>query len=247
LISDGIYLGATNSSLTVRLLTTEMSGDKFRCVVTAPIGSTTSHSAVLIVESIITPPSITIESAEQTAVVGARVTFTAVATGTPPLQFQWRKNGSEIPGATGADLVFEAVSPNDAGVYVVAVSNASGFVALAHATLTITTSTVLPMINAQPNDRTVDEGADVEFLVVATGTLPLAHQWERQAAGAASWSNLSDGAVYSGTASSSLSIVHVVASMNGDQFRCVVTNMSGTVTSGVATLTVISPNQLPSI
>ena len=46
--------------------------------------------------------------------------------GTPPFSYQWRRNGVDIPGATGAVLHIAAASALDAGQYAVEARNAAG-------------------------------------------------------------------------------------------------------------------------
>src|SRR5262245_22878473 len=55
--------------------------------------------------------------------VGANVTFIATADGYPTPTFQWRKNGSNIIGATNATFVILAVSLTDAATYQVVATN----------------------------------------------------------------------------------------------------------------------------
>ena len=57
---------------------------------------------------------------------GAKLTLAASADGSPPLSFQWRKDGQPVAGAIHALLTFEKVSAADAGVYVCIVTNAGG-------------------------------------------------------------------------------------------------------------------------
>ena len=49
--------------------------------------------------------------------------FSVTATGTAPLTYQWKKNGSDVNGANGATLTLNNVSTNDSGDYAVVVSN----------------------------------------------------------------------------------------------------------------------------
>lgn len=83
------------------------------------------------------PPFITTHPTSRTAVSGGTVTFTVVAGGSAPLGYQWRKNGTNIAGATNPDLVLTAVQTNDAGAYTVLVTNAYGSALSAAATLTV--------------------------------------------------------------------------------------------------------------
>jgi hypothetical protein len=51
-------------------------------------GSVTSNSATL---TVTTPPMITTQAADISVKVGKTAKFTVVASGAPPLQYQWRK------------------------------------------------------------------------------------------------------------------------------------------------------------
>ncbi len=62
----------------------------------------------------------------QTPQAGSGVAFTVSAAGTPPLSYQWRKNGVAIPGATAATLTLNAVTAADSADYTVQVRNAYG-------------------------------------------------------------------------------------------------------------------------
>ncbi len=68
---------------------------------------------------------------------GEDFTFTMSAGGTPPLTYQWKKDGQEIAGATSDTLVLTAVTVSDAGAYTVVVSNAGGSSTSAPAALVV--------------------------------------------------------------------------------------------------------------
>lgn len=74
------------------------------------------------------PPNISTPPASHTEMVGATVVFTVVAGGTPPLSYQWRRNGNDLPGATGTSLTLTNIMPPNVGNYTVVVTNASGSV-----------------------------------------------------------------------------------------------------------------------
>lgn len=57
---------------------------------------------------------------------GTNVTFTALAVGQPALNFQWRLNGTVIPGATNATLTLTNVTRNSRGYYSALVGNSLG-------------------------------------------------------------------------------------------------------------------------
>jgi len=83
------------------------------------------------------PPVVTGQPQDQSVLVGSNAAFRAEVTGTPPLSFQWRRDSSDLPGATSAALSFAGVQPVDAGSYQLFVSNAYGSVTSAVARLTV--------------------------------------------------------------------------------------------------------------
>ncbi len=70
-----------------------------------------------------TAPTITTAPANVTAAVGGTATFTVAAAGTG-LTYQWRRNGTALPGATAATLTLASVAATDAGSYDVVVTSA---------------------------------------------------------------------------------------------------------------------------
>jgi hypothetical protein len=55
-----------------------------------------------------------------------KLKLAVTADGSPPLSFQWRKNGQPIAGATGALFTIEKVNVEDAGNYDCVVKNSAG-------------------------------------------------------------------------------------------------------------------------
>ena len=85
-----------------------------------------------------TSVAITTQPAAQTVAVGQTVTFTVVATGTPPITYQWQKNGNAISGATSASYTTPAVTAADnEAKFIVVVSNSAGSATSSAATLTV--------------------------------------------------------------------------------------------------------------
>jgi len=97
-----------------------------------------SVTSVVVTLTVLLPPAITMQSQSQTVLVSNNVTFTVVASGTPPLTYQWYYNtNSPIANATNATHAMNNVSTNDAGAYSVLVSNSYGATNSAFATLTV--------------------------------------------------------------------------------------------------------------
>lgn len=68
------------------------------------------------------PPQITQHPVSQTVRTGTNVSLAVVATGTPPLTYQWRLFGTNLPGQMATNLVLNNVTPAYAGSYTVVVS-----------------------------------------------------------------------------------------------------------------------------
>ena len=221
--------GKISSSLSVFLVTTSMNGYQYRVVVTdAGNGLSTTSSAALLTVQAAGSPSITGQPASQTVTVGSPATFSVSASGTAPLAYQWRKNGTAISGATGSSYQTPATTLPDSGsTFSVVVSNGVGSATSNNATLTVQPF-VMPGITGQPNNVTVPAGQPAQFSVTATGSVPLGYQWRK------------GGVPISGATASTLAIASTAAGDAGS-YDVVVSNARGTATSGAATLTVTAP------
>ncbi|HEY5911148.1 MAG TPA: FG-GAP-like repeat-containing protein [Verrucomicrobiae bacterium] len=69
--------------------------------------------------------------------LGATTGNRVVATGTPPLSYQWRLNSVPLPGRTQSSIVLTDIRSADAGDYDVVVTNSGGSVTSKVATLTV--------------------------------------------------------------------------------------------------------------
>src|SRR5690348_12134388 len=181
-------------------------------------------------------PMITTQPANQTVTTGQTATFMVVATGTAPLSYQWQKNGTSILGANSSTYTTPNTTSSDNGAqFSVLVSNTAGSVTSSAATLTVNAAAVAPSITTQPASQTVTAGQTASFSVAATGTAPLAYQWNK------------NGVAINGATSSSYMTPATTSSDNGAQFTVVVSNTAGSVTSSAATLTVNAAAVAPSI
>lgn len=82
-------------------------------------------------------PTITQQPQGGTVSRGDNAVFTVAATGTAPLNYQWRFNGNNISGATTSVFTKINVEPTDAGSYSVVVSNATASVTSTDAALSL--------------------------------------------------------------------------------------------------------------
>ncbi|QHT69191.1 T9SS type A sorting domain-containing protein [Rhodocytophaga rosea] len=90
-------------------------------------------------------PQITNQPDDITVAEGQSTSFTVSASGTATLQYQWQKNGKDIPGATAAKYAISKTKPQDAGQYRVIVTNTAGSVTSRAAILSVTTNNDAPV------------------------------------------------------------------------------------------------------
>lgn len=198
-------------------------GSVYSVVVSSPYGSVTSSNATLSVSAAPVAPTITVQPVGQTVLAPATATFSVAASGTAPLTYVWRLNGTALSGTNAATYTTPATSFGDDGSQVsVTVSNAVGSVTSNLATLNVNSA---PFIQAQPANRTVTAPATATFTVTASGSAPLSYQWKKGG------SNI-------GTNSASYTTPATTTGDSGSTYSVVVSNAFGTVTSNTATLTV---------
>ena len=209
------------------------SGDagSYTVVVTNSGGSVTSNAATLVLAL---APVITAHPATQTVIAGASPSFTVVASSNAPATYQWRKNGTDIPGATVATLTLANVQGGDAADYSVVVSNIAGSVTSNAAVLTVQ---LPPAITQQPVAAQPLPTMAATFTVAVSSTTPVTYQWQRLPSGSGIWSDVTNGGSSSGATSDTLTVANVQPAQDGDQYRCVVTNVAGSTTSEAALLT----------
>jgi len=175
-----------------------------------------------------TAPVITVQPGGQTVVASVTATLSVLAAGTAPLRYQWRRNGSTIPGATSPVLMVAGTQAEDAGAYSVLVYNDAGSVVSSNAAVNVIYAA---FILQQPADVRVRVRPDpaaapvtnASFSVVAYSTSPLSHQWRF------------NGVDVPGATGSALTITNVQVADGGD-YMCAITDAIGTVFSATARL-----------
>jgi putative cofactor-binding repeat protein len=192
----------------------------YRLRVTCATGPATSYSNIV---SIVVSQqvSITTQPQSQTVCTGNNVSFSVVATNAA--SYQWQKNGTNIPGATGSTYTINNVALSDAGNYTVIVNASSPCTGLTSATAVLTVNQSVVITN-HPASIAVCAGSNASFTVTATGT-GLTYQWRKASVN------------IPGATSATYTINSVVA---GDAaiYDVVVTGSCGSVTSNAAALTV---------
>ncbi len=159
--------------------------------------------------------------ADRTAIAGRRMNFNAPASGRRPLSYQWRFNGSDLPGATNALLTLDNVQLNQAGLYSVVTSNSYGTITGREAKLT-----VLPLLVTAPLQSQISYvGVTTTFSFGVDGDVPIAYQWSF------------NGAALPGATDSNLVLNNLQLGQAG-LYTVVASNTYGMLTSQVASLEV---------
>jgi hypothetical protein len=121
-------------------------------------------------------PTILLQPQSQSVSLGGTVTFSAPATGSLPLSYQWFLNSTPIPDATDSTFTRANVQAGDFGTYSAFIANTLGSVTSSNAVLTMA---VPPLITTQPQSQSVMAGQSVSFNVIASGTPEFHYQWRR--------------------------------------------------------------------
>ena len=234
---------ATNSALALNNLTTDTNGFAYQCVVSDQYGSVTSAPAILTVTAVAVAPVITSGTNSVTGYVGGFVTLPAVtATGTQPFAYQWYQGATQLTddgvnyaGSTSSALTISNLTTAANGSYYVVVMNSAGYASNKVDVLTVKYRTAT--INAgQPLSVTTFVGYPTSLTANQTGaTPPVTYQWYRGTTA------LSDTGDFTGSATPVLGISATTTSDSGANYYIVVSNPGGSVTSSVATVTVLVP------
>ncbi|GAB2835448.1 reprolysin-like metallopeptidase [Ferruginibacter profundus] len=238
------YSGINTATLTITGAPASMNGAAYRCVISGTCTPAATSGCVVL--TVNTPVAISTQPLNAVICAGAATSFSVVATGTTPT-YQWQEstnggtsftnitNGGVYSGVTTATLTLTGVTAGMSTYqYRCIVSGATSCSALNSVNAILTVNTA-PAISAQPvAATTLCEGSNTTFTVTANGTA-LTYQWQLSTAGAGGpWNNITNGGVYSGATTASLTITAATAAMTGYQYRCVI---SGTCTPSVNTTT----------
>jgi hypothetical protein len=127
--------GATNATLAIPSAGAADAG-LYAVEVRNAAGAVLSDEALL---HVVLPPVIMTQPVSQGVDAGAIVALVAGVDGTPPLAWQWRFHGTNLPGATVPPLILSNFTAGLAGPYSVVVANAAGAVTSAVANLVLNT------------------------------------------------------------------------------------------------------------
>ncbi len=191
-----------------------------------PQPKTSGYRLVLAGFIITDQPVVTKDPTNTVVNQGSPLSLGASAVGVGSLSYQWRTNGTPVPGATSATYHVASATAADAGSYDVVVTNLYGATTSGVATVTVIQVPVITSDLAGVSG-TIFSGANFSsWSVVAGGAAPLHYNWYR-------------GGTPVGTDNATLILTNVSVANSG-AYYVVVTNSLGSVKSATNHLTVVA-------
>lgn len=149
------------------------------------------------------------------------------AGGTPPIQYQWRKSGVEISGATNSLFVKPSMVAEDNGTYDVIVTAGTGAALVSQPAIVSVTPLESPTITRSPVGRTLYPGGTLSLAIAASGG-GLSYAWSK------------DGLAIPGATNSSYEVVGV-DSADAGSYEVRVMNNVGQTNAEPALVVVVQP------
>jgi hypothetical protein len=246
--NGGIYGGATTNTLALTAVTAGMNNYQYRCIVSGATAcaAVNSGAATLTVN---TGPAITAQPVNTTICGGQNTSYSVTANGTG-LTYQWQlstdgggtwnpiANGGVYAGATTATLTITGATPAMSTYRYRCIVSGTCNPAATSTAAVLTVNTPISITTA-PANTTICATGTTSFSVAAAGTSPT-YQWQESTNGGGTWNNISNGGIYSGATTTTLTLTGVTAGMNGYLYRTAVTGTTpcGVVNTTGATLTV---------
>ena len=172
------------------------------------------------------PLTITTPPTQKTVNPGDAAIFTVEVAGLPRPRYQWRFNGTPIPGETGASLTVLNAQTQVSGLYSVQLDNGLATLTSTDARLQIAAAPSAPRWVQTPTELTVLTGGVATFSATASGVPEPTYQWSV------------NGQPLSGATTATLT-VNPVTPVQAGQYSVTASNASGTISHSVS-LTVLS-------
>jgi len=185
-------------------------------------------------------PVISAQPRDTTVVGGVAGTFRVTATAPGTLSYQWKKNGTDIAGATSATYSTAAATLADTAAYSVVVTST-----LNSATLSTTSSAgnlkvnIAPSISTQPvASQTIVVGGNATMTVAAAAGVgssagTLSYQWRKGT------TSLTNGGTIGGATTASLTITGLTVADTGSYTVVITRTLNGTTTTTTSNASVL--------
>lgn len=231
---DGAFVaGALGKELYIASASKAQAG-AYRAVVSTPNGGIVYSEPALLKVTPAGLPFMSRRLVNRSVVAGERADLNAFPADSPlPITFQWKRNGTIIPGQTRSVFSIPSMSASDVGTYSVTLTNLYGTTSSNECTLSlVAASTSLPSIRSHPVSRVVALGA---FSGVGVEVGPsegiLRYQWRK------------DGISIPGANDRGYSFVASPAVLG--RYSVVVSNTAGSVVSEEAVVTILPGTSTP--
>lgn len=222
---DGVQIsGATLSSYSLTATSEEALGVFFYTA--SNIVNTVTSNTINLLPAF--PPGILHPTVteELTANPGSSYGMIVAASGSF-LQYQWKKDSTEIPLATSNSYFLANIQESDQASYIAVVYNNWGMVSSAPYLISVND----PLSFSAPitGNEFLFPGTEVVLYALISGTPPISYQWYR------------NDALLIGATLSSYTIPSITQEENGDKYQLVATNIVNTISSEIVTLSVYQP------
>lgn len=238
------YSGATSATLSITGATTALNTYQYRCQLSNATCTTpgVSNAATLSINLL---PFISVNPLNATICVGSENTFSVTASGTG-ITYQWQISTTavpaftDIPAANAATYVVSAVTAGMNGNQYRCV--VTGTCSASTATSTAATLTTISpvVVSTQPGNAEICSGSNTSFTVAGTSSQAISYQWQVSTAAVPAFTNIA------GATSATLSLSAVTTGLNGNQYRCLLSNTTCTVPVASNT-SVLTVRQLPTV
>lgn len=181
--------------------------------------------------------AIVTQPVSQTNLIGQTAMF-SVSAESPyyPINYQWQFNSNNIAGATNSSLVLTNLQTTNTGTYgvVVSVMTSNSLAILISSNALLSVFYPPPVITQQPTNVSVILGSNTMISVTATSYLDMTFQWQLNG------TNLLDGGEFSGSTNAAL-LISGANTNDAGNYQVVISDGEFSVTSAVATVTVLTP------
>jgi len=248
-VIGGPYIGQTTDTLRIIGVTSIFDAYKYRVVVSGTCApNITSNQATL---TVLETPEILVQPVDFTECEGQTVSFVVDPGVTSNPVYQWEENngggwisvidGPVYSGSNTDTLTLTSPTPVLSGYqYRISIDNSCGSSVMSDvANLTIEE---VPVITSQPTASSVCEDDNALFSATATGPA-LIYQWQEN--DGAVWTNVIDGANYSGSTTNNLNLTNLPSFYSGYKYRLdIITVMGCQVKTDEVDLTVFESTEI---
>lgn len=223
----GNYSFVNNDTLKVSNINLAMNNALFRVLITNSCSTVNSDTISLKINQL---PEVIKQPLGQNVCVGNQTTLSVVADGSG-LSYQWQvntgsgfinlSNTTNYSNVNSANLTISGIQNSFNNYrYRCVIFNACQSINSNEAIIQVDPTVT---IMGQPVNRTVCQGGTVSFTANAVNTIggSLTYKWQRSTDGGVTYTDVTNGSLFSGVATKTLTLANIPANLNLSKFRCV--------------------------